>query len=191
MHKSFLMFFRSETPLLYKAVPSWFIRVELIVQQLLENNKKCYWLATSHALSLTHPLPHTPSPSHSFYSSFSPVLPSLLSLSSLHFLHPPPPPLFSSSSSRVPEFVKERRFHNWLRDARDWAVSRNRYWGTPIPLWVSEDFSEVNESHDCHPTVRVRKTNHKGECYMHIVMNHLSDSAGVMWWSCDGHVTAM
>lgn len=77
---------RSETPLLYKAVPSWFIRVEAIIPQLLENNQKCYW---------------------------------------------------------VPEFVREKRFHNWLKDARDWAVSRNRYWGTPMPLWVSEDFSEV------------------------------------------------
>lgn len=44
---------------------------------------------------------------------------------------------------RVPEFVKEKRFYNWLKDARDWAISRNRFWGTPIPLWVSDDFEEV------------------------------------------------
>ena len=43
----------------------------------------------------------------------------------------------------VPNNVKEGRFHNWLVDARDWAVSRNRFWGTPIPIWASEDMSEV------------------------------------------------
>jgi len=77
---------RSDTPLIYKAVPSWFIKVEEIRDQIVENNKKTYW---------------------------------------------------------VPSFVKEVRFHNWLTDARDWAVSRNRFWGTPIPIWANEDLSEV------------------------------------------------
>jgi len=48
-----------------------------------------------------------------------------------------------TNRNRVPQFVGEGRFGNWLANARDWNVSRNRYWGTPIPLWASEDMQEV------------------------------------------------
>lgn len=77
---------RSKTPLIQRAVPSWFIRVEMIVPEMLDNLSKTQW---------------------------------------------------------VPKGVKTGRFHNWLASARDWNVSRNRFWGTPIPLWVSDDMKEV------------------------------------------------
>jgi isoleucyl-tRNA synthetase len=39
----------------------------------------------------------------------------------------------------VPEHIKDGSFGKWLENARDWSISRNRYWGSPVPVWVSDD----------------------------------------------------
>jgi isoleucyl-tRNA synthetase len=43
----------------------------------------------------------------------------------------------------IPEHIKQGRFGNWLAQAKDWNYARSRFWGTPIPIWISEDGSVV------------------------------------------------
>ncbi|MCK5466030.1 class I tRNA ligase family protein, partial [Candidatus Parcubacteria bacterium] len=43
----------------------------------------------------------------------------------------------------TPEYIKEGRFGKWLEDARDWAVSRSRYWGAPLPIWRCEECKNI------------------------------------------------
>ena len=74
--------YRTDTPLIYLAQDSWFLNVQMIKDDLINNNQKIKWF---------------------------------------------------------PENVGKHRFANWLNDAQDWCLSRNRFWGTPIPIWKSDD----------------------------------------------------
>ncbi len=77
---------RTDTPLIYKAIPSWYVNVEAIKDRMVELNESIHW---------------------------------------------------------VPDYVGARRFGNWLEDARDYAISRNRFWGTTIPIWECDTCDET------------------------------------------------
>lgn len=59
----------------------------------------------------------------------------------------------------IPDYIKEGRFGQWLKEVKDWAFSRDRYWGTPLPIWVCNQTDWSNKSNGSNRTNRSHRSN--------------------------------
>ncbi len=83
-----------------------------------------------------------------------------------------------------PDHVKAGRFGEWLDGIKDWAISRDRYWGTPLPVWTTED-GEIEVVDSIEKLKSLIKTSGNNYFVMrHGQTNH--NLEGV--WSCDSHL---
>jgi isoleucyl-tRNA synthetase len=81
-----------------------------------------------------------------------------------------------------PSHIKEGRFGEWIREAKDWAISRERYWGTPLPIWVADDGEKIIV--DSYDTLK-KYTKKSGNTYF--VMRHGQTDANVKGLVCPDH----
>lgn len=81
-----------------------------------------------------------------------------------------------------PAHIKEGRFGEWIREAKDWAISRERYWGTPLPIWVADDGEKIVV--DSYETLK-KYTKKSGNTYF--VMRHGQTDANIKGLVCPDH----
>ena len=73
----------------------------------------------------------------------------------------------NSSISWVPDYIKEGRFGEWLRDVKDWNFSRSRYWGTPLPIWKCQKCASIKVVGSIKELGKQASKNKKGEIDLH------------------------